>query len=106
MLNFGWRTEMSDVFESIKRGLAEAIEHASGKNKHIKIHKPASVDVKIVRKKIGMSQPEFAATFGISLGTLRHWERGDRSPHGPALVLLNVIAKEPKAVLRALGEKN
>ena len=51
-----------------------------------------------------MSQPEFAATFGISLGTLRHWEQGDRIPHGPALILLNVIAKEPKAVLRALAE--
>ncbi len=105
LLNFG-RVEMSNAFDSIKRGLEEAIEHASGKNRHIKIHKPPFIDVKIVRKKIGMSQPEFAATFGISLGTLRHWERGDRSPHGPALVLLNVIAKEPKAVLRALGEKS
>ena len=45
----------------------------------------------------------FAATFGISLGTLRHWERGDRSPRGPAHVLLTVLAKEPQAVLRALA---
>ena len=51
-----------------------------------------------------MSQPEFAATFGISLGTLRHWERGDRDPQGPALVLLNVIKNNPKAVLKALDE--
>jgi putative transcriptional regulator len=95
---------MSKAFESIKWGLEEAIEHASGKKK-LKVHKPAPVDVKEVRHKIGMSQPEFAATFGISLGTLRHWERGDRSPHGPALILLHVITKEPKAVLRAIGEK-
>lgn len=26
-----------------------------------------------------------------------------RNPHGPALALLNVVAKEPQAVLRALG---
>jgi putative transcriptional regulator len=50
-----------------------------------------------------MTQAEFAAAFGISLGTLRHWERGDRTPRGPALVLLNVVAKEPEAVLRALN---
>jgi hypothetical protein len=33
----------------------------------------------------------------------RHWERGDRVPQGPALVLLNVVDKEPKAVLKALA---
>jgi putative transcriptional regulator len=50
-----------------------------------------------------MTQAEFASTFGISLGTLRHWERGDRTPRGPALVLLNVLAKDPQAVIRALA---
>ena len=55
--------------------------------------------VKNIRAKIGMTQNEFASTFGISVSTLRHWERGDRTPHGPVLVLLNVVAKEPQAVL-------
>lgn len=51
-----------------------------------------------------MSQTEFASVFGISVSTLRHWERGDRTPHGPAfLVLLNVVAKEPQAVMNALS---
>jgi putative transcriptional regulator len=36
---------------------------------------------------------------------LRHWERGDRKPHGPALVLLNAVAKEPGTVLRILTGK-
>lgn len=96
---------MSDVFNSIKNGLNEAIQHASGEKKIARIHKPKPVNVKNVRKTIGMSQPEFAATFGISLGTLRHWERGDRSPHGPALILLNVIKYNPDAVLSALQHK-
>lgn len=34
--------------------------------------------------------------------TLRHRERGDRAPHGPALVLLNVIQHNPAAVIEAL----
>ncbi|SMN02433.1 DNA-binding protein [uncultured Candidatus Thioglobus sp.] len=50
-----------------------------------------------------MSQNEFANAFGISVNTLRHWERGDRHPQGPALVLLNVVAKEPNVVLKALS---
>jgi putative transcriptional regulator len=49
-----------------------------------------------------MTQEQFAARFGFSVATLRHWERGDRSPQGPALVLLNVIDKNPAAVLGAL----
>jgi len=93
-------------FESIKRGLNQAILHAAGKDGVAKIHKPCLIDVKALRESIGMSQPEFAGTFGISLGTLRHWERGDRSPRGPALVLLNVIKKNPIAVLEALKEND
>jgi putative transcriptional regulator len=92
---------MSEAFKSIKKGLDQAIKHAAGKGKAI-IHRPKPVNVKDVRKKIGMSQTSFAATFGISVATLRHWERGDRNPHGPALVLLNVIKINPKAVLKAL----
>ena len=49
-----------------------------------------------------MTQTAFAAAFGISLSTLRHWERGERTPQGPARVLLHVAAHEPQAVLRAL----
>jgi len=52
-----------------------------------------------------MTQQEFADAFGISVSTLRHWERDDRRPRGPALVLLNVVVKRPKAVWRALGHK-
>jgi len=61
------------------------------------------VDVKAVRAKIGMTQEQFAAMFGFSTSTLRHWERGDRTPQGPALVLLNVIEKNPSAVINALS---
>ena len=50
-----------------------------------------------------MTQEQFAARFGFSAATLRHWERGDRKPRGPALVLLNVIAHDAKAVMAALA---
>lgn len=94
---------MSEAFDSIRQGLTEAIDFAQGKRGKAIVHEFTPLDIKAVRGKTGMTQEEFAAAFGISLGTLRHWERGDRKPRGPALVLLNVVAKEPEAVLRALN---
>ena len=94
---------MSDFFNSIKQGLGEALAFSEGKCPRAVIHEFSPVDVKNVRSKMGMSQTEFASAFGISVSTLRHWERGDRTPHGPALVLLNVVEKEPQAVLKALA---
>ena len=59
-------------------------------------------DIAATRRRIGLSQAEFAAWFGISPGTLRNWEQGRRVPEGPARVLLRVIEREPEAVRRAL----
>jgi putative transcriptional regulator len=94
---------MNKAFESIKAGLTEAIAHAKGEPVKARVHTPQPMDVKAIRARVGMSQTEFASAFGISVGTLRHWERGDRQPRGPARVLLQVVAKKPKAVLAALG---
>lgn len=94
---------MGKAFESIRRGLREAVAHEKGRGKGVKTFTPSEIDVQALRNRIGLTQEQFAAKFGISLGTLRHWERGDRRPHGPALVLLRVIEKEDRAVLRALA---
>ena len=95
---------MSNAFESIQQGLREDVDFAQKKPVKAVVHEVTPPDVKAVRKHIGMTQKEFASAFGIILGTLRHWERGDRTPRGrPTRVLLNVVAKEPQAVLRALA---
>ncbi|MGA7721511.1 MAG: helix-turn-helix domain-containing protein [Ignavibacteriaceae bacterium] len=93
---------MSEAYKRISKGLKEAIEYSKGNTKEAKEFKPKDIDVKKLRERIGMSQPKFAASFGISLGTLRHWERGDRYPRGPALVLLNLLSKDPNTVLEVL----
>ena len=94
---------MSTAFDSIKQGLEEALEFSKGKQTKAIVHEFTPLDVKNIRANIGMTQNEFASAFGISVSTLRHWERGDRTPQGPALVLLIVVAKEPQAVLNALS---
>jgi putative transcriptional regulator len=62
-------------------------------------------DVKAVRASLGASQSEFALMIGVSVGTLQNWEQGRRTPDGPALALLRVAAKNPKAVAEALHGK-
>jgi putative transcriptional regulator len=94
---------MSSVFDSIRQGLNEAIAHAGGNDAAARVYRPEPVDVGRLRRQLGMTQSQFAARFGMSVATLRHWERGDRRPQGPALVLLNLIQREPETVLRALG---
>jgi putative transcriptional regulator len=93
---------MSSVFESIKQGLTEAIEHAAGQESEAVVHLPRTLDVKSIREQVGMTQTAFAAVFDVSLSTLRRWERGERTPQGPARVLLHLVAHEPQAVLQAL----
>ena len=93
----------SKAFEEIRAGLEDAIEHARGSDAAATVHKPREVDVKAIREKTGLSQQGFCAAFGISLGTLRHWEQGLRAPRGPARTLLLVVEHDPTAVIRAIN---
>lgn len=94
---------MSNAFTEIMAGLDDAISHAKGEPSKVVEHKPQALDVKGIRQKTGMSQQKFCATFGISLGTLRHWEQGLRTPRGPARILLQVMDKNPAAVIQAIA---
>ena len=58
---------------------------------------------KRIRWALRMSQVEFAKTFRIPLGTLRDWEQHRRDPDQAAKAYLEVIAREPDAVRRALA---
>lgn len=96
---------MAHAFDSIKQGLNEAIAHAKSKDSKtdgVKLYQPQAVNVASLRERLSLTQEQFAARFGFSVATLRHWERGDRAPSGASLVLLNVIDRNPAAVLQAL----
>lgn len=64
---------------------------------------PAKVDVKKIRKKLGVTQKEFAK-FGFSTSAIRHWEQGLRKPESSTRVLLKIIEKYPGIVLDVLGK--
>lgn len=95
---------MSKAFTEISAGLEDATAHARGKMSGVVERTPEPLDVKAIREGTGMSQERFCATFGISLGTLRHWEQGLRSPRGAARVLLRVVKQNPQAVIDAVSE--
>ena len=59
--------------------------------------------VKAVRRSLGLTQEEFAARYGIPLGTLRDWEQGRTEPDQPARAYIRVIACNPDWVSRALA---
>ena len=64
------------------------------------------IDVRALRKRIGLSQASFSKQYNISLRTLQDWEQGRRKPQGPARVLLQLIDHNPQWVRDALRDKN
>jgi putative transcriptional regulator len=95
---------MSKAFDMIKAGMDDAIAFAEGRADKSKygIHVPSQVDVKAIRRKLKMSQEEFAQRFSFTPARIRDWEQGRSKPDGAARAYLMVIQKERKAVERAL----
>ena len=50
----------------------------------------------IVRRALRMTQEEFAAAYGIPIGTLRDWEQGRTEPDHANRAYLKVIAADPE----------
>ena len=57
---------------------------------------------KRIRWQLGLSQTEYAELFRIPAGTLRDWEQHRREPDQAAQAYLQVIARNPEAVIEAL----
>jgi putative transcriptional regulator len=92
---------MSKLGSRMIRAAEEALAFADGEvSEGFVVHKP--VDVKALRAKLDLPQPEFARRYGLSVGTVRDWEQGRSVPDRPAQVLLRVIEAEPDMVRRVL----
>lgn len=66
-----------------------------------RVLRPQVPDVKAIRRRLGLSQAQFAARFGFSTRTVQEWEQGRAIPDRPARILLRVIEQSPKVVERA-----
>jgi len=92
-----------DSFDSdLIEGMKVVLDHERGKVQLEQVW-PKPIDVKAIRRRVKMSQAEFAKAYGISKRALQEWEQGGRQPDSAARAYLTVIAKEPDVVRRALA---
>lgn len=93
------------AFRELLKSVRKAGQIRRGERRPSRVNTFRPEEVKAVRARLGQTQEEFALMIGVSLATLRSWEQGRRQPDGPALALLRVTAKNPKAVAAALHRK-
>lgn len=95
---------MSDVFDGLVEGLHQALDHARGKTvAGERVHRVGPSFVAEARERAGLTQAEMAKVLGASLGTVRKWETGERTPSGAAGTLVKILHAEPQLVLQAAG---
>lgn len=89
-------------FKELLRGIDEARAIKAGARKPSRVIRFDRLEVKAIRKKLHVSQTQFAYLIGVSPATLRNWEQGRTYPEGAARVLLRVAARRPQSILEAL----
>jgi putative transcriptional regulator len=91
------------AFDKIAAGMQSAIDYVEGEREGFVTHIPEDVDLKSIRKGLGLSQPKFAEAFGFTVGRVRDWEQKRFAIDASSRALLTIIEKEPLAAMRALG---
>lgn len=93
------------TYDSIIRGLDQAIEHANGtraaRKTRVTIQPLAEFtpeEVKGIRLDTGLGQALFAMALGVSTKTVEAWESGRNTPNGPSRRLLQLIKEKPEAI--------
>ena len=59
-----------------------------------------SEEIKDVRKRLGLTQKEFAQLIGSSKPTVERWERGNMQVKGPSVLLLQMLIHDPEYALQ------
>lgn len=89
-------------FNELLKSIDEARAIRAGKRKPSRVMTFNPLQVKTIRKRLHVSQTQFAHLIGVSAATLRNWEQGRTYPEGAARALLKVAAHRPDTVLEAL----
>lgn len=92
-------------FDRIMSGLRDVKEFLDGRadpSTYV-VHVPREIDTRRIRVKLKMTQAQFAARYGFSVGAVRDWEQGRRHPEASARVLLKLIDRRPEVVDQVLS---
>jgi len=93
---------MNKFSKDLVKSLGEACDHAEGRVSSARVRVVEVPDVRAIRRKLHLSQQEFARKYRIPLPTLKNWEQGRRQPDAPAAAYLHVIAMRPREISEAL----
>src|SRR5438874_13513832 len=61
------------------------------------------LEARDIRRKLGLTQPQFAKKLGVPVATVRHWERNETRTDQVFQGLLRILGRMPKSGLRALA---
>ncbi len=61
-------------------------------------HTPEQLKIIATRKRLKLTQGEFSQKINTPLGTLRDWEQGISQPNGAAIVLTELLNKNPQVL--------
>lgn len=95
-------------FAELKAGAVDALAHAQGKKVTLRTHSvrrrqtpPVFTPkrIRLLRLRLNVSQPVFAALLYVTKGTAAKWEQGLRKPSGSALRLLEIAEKQPQVLV-------
>ncbi|MBQ9604969.1 MAG: transcriptional regulator [Firmicutes bacterium] len=91
-----------NVYESITKGLQEAIEYTEGKPTgrtvvltNAELPTFSAEEIKEIRHSTHLTQSNFAFVLGVSPRTVEAWEIGVNSPAGSARRILSFIKQDP-----------
>lgn len=70
--------------QEIGASLREAIRWARGEDLPVKVTEVqvSAIDVRGVRRKLRLSQSQFASRFGFAVASVKNWEQGRTRPDG------------------------
>ena len=66
------------------------------------MNKIPDIDLKALRKKLGLTQKEFAETYMIPYETLKNWEQGEYLNKTTSRLLLYIINELPNEIEKIL----
>ena len=90
------------IYESIAKGLNEAIDYEKGTLKNVRKRKVQIMplpnyrgkEIKKIRETLELTQIVFADLLGVSIKTVEAWESGKNVPRGPAQRMLEIFKNE------------
>jgi putative transcriptional regulator len=101
------------IYESITKGLNEAIEYEKGNLKDVRrrvakivpLPNYSADEIRAIRLELNLSQSTFANVLGVSQKTVEAWEAGKNIPYGPALRMMDILKNEHQLVEKYVVSK-